>query len=46
MQYDFKIGWCPFCNQGWAEIVENTESKKLLVQCSECETIGVRLMIF
>lgn len=39
MRYEFKIGWCPFCNQGWAEIVKDTSNDELLVMCSECDTV-------
>ena len=35
--YDFKVQWCPICNQGWVEIVKDTVSGQLFCCCSECE---------
>lgn len=39
MEFEFKIGWCPFCNQGWAEIVKDISDNDLRVMCSECYTV-------
>ena len=38
MNYEFKIGWCPFCDQGSAEIVKDVKTETLLIICSECDT--------
>ena len=35
--YEFKVKWCPICNQGWVEIVKDTVSGQLFCCCSECE---------
>jgi hypothetical protein len=39
MNYEFKVAWCPYCDQGWVEIVKNTLSGDLLILCAECDTI-------
>lgn len=36
--YEFKIGWCKICNQGWLEIVKDKADQKLFICCSECES--------
>jgi hypothetical protein len=36
--YEFKVKWCPVCNQGWVEIVKQLNTPHLLLQCSECES--------
>ena len=36
--FDFKIGWCRICNQGWLEIVKDKETQKLFICCTECES--------
>ncbi|WP_409368471.1 hypothetical protein [Lysinibacillus sp. 38-6] len=38
MMYEFKVGWCPFCDQGWVEIVKNQMTEELLLYCNECNT--------
>jgi len=35
--YEFKVKWCPICNQGWVEIVKDKYSGRLFCCCSECE---------
>ena len=35
--YDYKVKWCPICNQGWVEIVKDSYSGELFCCCSECE---------
>lgn len=37
-QFEYKVIWCPVCNQGWVEIVKDKETQKLFLCCSECET--------
>ena len=37
-EYEFKIGWCGICNQGWLEIVKDQQTQKLFICCSECES--------
>ncbi len=36
--YDFKIKWCPICDQGWVQIVKEKTTGTLFLCCSECET--------
>jgi len=36
--YQFKVGWCPLCNQGWGEIIKNQMTEQLLLYCNECDT--------
>jgi len=38
MVYNNKVKWCPVCNQGWIEIVKETETGSLYLCCTECET--------
>lgn len=33
---EFKVGWCPICNQGWQVIVKDTDTEKLFIMCEEC----------
>lgn len=33
---EFKVGWCPICNQGWQVIIVDIVTGKLFVQCEEC----------
>jgi len=40
--YEFKVKWCPVCNQGWVEIVQDKVSKTLFLCCTECETEWVQ----
>lgn len=35
---NFNVAWCPFCNQGWVEIVKDSSNNKLLLLCGECDT--------
>jgi hypothetical protein len=37
--FRFKIGWCPFCDQGWAQIQKDPAVGDLIVVCSECDTV-------
>ena len=39
MNYEFKVAWCPYCDQGWVEIVQDSVTNRLLLLCSECDTI-------
>lgn len=36
--YEYKVTWCPICNQGWVEIVKDINTQKLFCCCSECES--------
>ena len=38
MEYEYKVAWCPFCEQGWVEIVKNTADEHLWLCCAECFT--------
>jgi predicted AAA+ superfamily ATPase len=38
MDNSFHIAWCPFCNQGWVDIVQDAISNELFVLCDECDT--------
>lgn len=31
----FKVGWCPICNQGWQVVMQTTDGR-LAVRCEEC----------
>lgn len=35
--YKYKIAVCPFCMQGWVEIVKEFDTNTLYLCCSECE---------
>ena len=37
-KYINKIVWCPICNQGWVEILKDSETNELFCYCSECES--------
>ncbi|PKM80589.1 MAG: hypothetical protein CVU89_12690, partial [Firmicutes bacterium HGW-Firmicutes-14] len=37
-EYNYKVVWCPICNQGWVEIVKEKDTNELFILCSECET--------
>lgn len=39
MNSNFHVGWCPFCNQGWIDIVKEADSNKLFLLCMECDTL-------
>ncbi len=32
------VAWCPICDQGWVEILKDTNTSSLLVVCHECES--------
>lgn len=34
--YDFKVKWCPFCDQGWVCIEKQKGSSILILVCHEC----------
>jgi len=34
----YKVGWCPFCEQGWIIIVKDINTSELNLCCTECET--------
>lgn len=36
--YEYKVKWCPICDQGWVEILKDLSSGKLVCGCSECES--------
>ena len=36
---DFNIAWCPFCNQGWVQIVKDSSNGHLALLCQECDTV-------
>ncbi|WP_094229255.1 hypothetical protein [Methanolobus psychrotolerans] len=36
--YQYKVTWCPVCNQGWVEIAKDVNSKRLFLLCEECES--------
>ena len=36
---EFKVGWCPICNQGWQVIIMDADTGKLFVQCEECLSV-------
>jgi hypothetical protein len=38
MNNNFHIGWCPFCNQGWVDVVKDPLHNRLFLFCNECET--------
>lgn len=33
------IAWCPFCNQGWVDIIKDSLTNKLFLLCNECDTL-------
>ena len=37
--YKNKVKWCVICNQGWLEIQKEAVSNKLILCCSECESV-------
>jgi hypothetical protein len=39
MNNDFNVAWCPFCNQGWVQIVKDSSNGKLALLCQECDTV-------
>ena len=39
MENNFHIAWCPFCNQGWVDIVKDPPNDELFLLCNECDTI-------
>lgn len=36
--YKNKVAWCPICDQGWVEIVQDVVTSDLFVYCNECES--------
>ena len=36
--YDFKVKWCPICDQGWIEILKEIPTGQLVCGCDECES--------
>ncbi len=36
--YDFKVKWCPICDQGWIAILKEIPTGKLVCGCDECES--------
>ena len=34
---NYRVAWCPICNQGWVEIVKNRKSGLLYLCCDECK---------
>ena len=38
MGNNFHVAWCPFCSQGWVEIIKDSGNNKLLLICAECYT--------
>ncbi|WP_433958709.1 hypothetical protein [Cytobacillus horneckiae] len=36
--YEYKVKWCPICEQGWIEIMKDIERNRLLLICNECES--------
>jgi formate dehydrogenase maturation protein FdhE len=37
-EIEFRVAWCPVCNQGWIEVVKDINTKQLFLCCKECET--------
>ncbi|HWL23701.1 MAG TPA: hypothetical protein VNR38_08120 [Ureibacillus sp.] len=37
--YKNKVKWCVICGQGWVEIKKEAVSKKIILCCSECESV-------
>jgi hypothetical protein len=37
--FKYKVKWCVICNQGWVEILKEVKNNKLILCCSECESI-------
>lgn len=35
--YKYKVAVCPFCKQGWVEIVKEIYTNQLFLYCDECE---------
>lgn len=36
--YQYKVAWCPICDQGWVSIAKEKSSKKLFLFCDECDS--------
>ena len=34
-EHQFKVGWCPICNQGWQVIMKDRDGT-LMIGCTEC----------
>ena len=35
---EYKVDWCPLCDQGWVIIVKDIQTSNLYVCCKECES--------
>ncbi|MBB6401909.1 hypothetical protein HNP92_001214 [Methanococcus maripaludis] len=35
--YQYKVAWCPFCDQGWVVIAKELNTGELYLFCEECE---------
>ena len=42
MSNDFHVAWCPFCNQGFVNIVKNSNTDELILECDECYSYWLR----
>ncbi|GGB27778.1 MULTISPECIES: hypothetical protein [Mucilaginibacter] len=36
---NYHVAWCPFCNQGWVDIIKDSLTSKLFLLCAECDTL-------
>ena len=36
-EVSFHVGWCPFCDQSWIDIVKDSDGTLFLL-CEECDT--------
>lgn len=36
---DYHVAWCPFCNQGWVDIIKDSLTNKLFLLCQECDSL-------
>ena len=36
-KYEYRVGWCKNCNQGWLYIVKDKATQMLFIRCDECE---------
>lgn len=36
-EFQYKIGSCPLCKQGYLEVVKEQDTCKLFILCDECE---------
>ncbi|WP_197144221.1 hypothetical protein [Lysinibacillus sphaericus] len=35
---EYKVDWCPLCDQGWVIIVKDIQTSSLYLCCKECES--------